>query len=142
MKRDKTAYLDTIDKYAQIIIDLPAMLDNSADAIYEIAQKIEISYSALSNKKHGRRDWKYEEVEKLINLLGTSKQKEVVKNYLLIVNDILPIIQENGIRFGFVFEKAGLTVGQYQVRKRSAAQSSIAAWNVSEVRRIIDVLKF
>ena len=91
----------------------------------------------MSNKKHGRRDWKYEEVENLISLLGTETQKEVVKNYMLIVNDILPIIQENGIRFGFVFEKAGLTVGQYQVRNRS-----IAAWEVSEVRRIIDVLKF
>ncbi len=137
MKRDKAAYLEMIDKYAQIIADLPDMLDNSADTIYEIAQKIEISYSALSNKKHGRRDWKYEEVENLISLLCTDNQKEVVKNYMLIVNDILPIIQENGIRFGFVFEKAGLTVGQYQVRNRS-----IAAWNVSEVRRIIDVLKF
>jgi hypothetical protein len=30
-------------------------------------------------------------------LLGNEMKKEVVKSYILIVNDILPIIQENGI---------------------------------------------
>ena len=116
---------------------MPQFLDNADDMIHEIASKIEISFSALSNKKHGRRDWKYEEVNKLIQLLGNEKQKEVVKNYILIVNDILPIIQESGIRFSFIFKKAGITVGNYQVRSRS-----ISAWDVSEVRRIIDALKF
>lgn len=137
MERDKQVYLETIDNYAQIIADLPQFLDNADDTIHEIANKIEISFSALSNKKHGRRDWKYEEVNKLMQLLGSEKQKEVVKNYILIVNDILPIINENGIRFSFIFEKAGMTVGNYQVRSRS-----ISAWDVSEVRRIIEALKF
>jgi hypothetical protein len=41
---------------------------------YEIAQKIEISYSALSNKKDGRRDWKYEEVQNLIAWHKCSKR--------------------------------------------------------------------
>jgi hypothetical protein len=99
--------------------------------------RLKFRFRHLSNKKHGRRDWKYEEVNKLIQLLGNEKQKEVVKNYILIVNDILPIIQESGIRFSFIFKKAGITVGNYQVRSRS-----ISAWDVSEVRRIIDALKF
>jgi hypothetical protein len=30
-------------------------------------------------------------------LLGSEKQKEVNKSYILIVNDILPIIEGNGI---------------------------------------------
>jgi hypothetical protein len=30
-------------------------------------------------------------------LLGNEKQKEVNKSYILIVNDILPIIEGNGI---------------------------------------------
>ena len=54
MERDKQAYLETIDNYAQIITDLPQFLDNADDTINEIASKIEISFSALSNKKHGR----------------------------------------------------------------------------------------
>jgi hypothetical protein len=44
-----------------------------------------------------------------MQLLGNEKQKEVVRNYILIVNDILPIIQENGILFSFIFEKDGIT---------------------------------
>ncbi len=56
MGRDKQAYLETIDNYAQIIADLPQFLDNADDTIHEIANKIEISFSALSNKKHGCRD--------------------------------------------------------------------------------------
>ncbi len=142
MERDKQAYLETIDNYAKIIADLPQFLDNADDTIHEIASKIDISFSALSNKKHGRRNWKYEEVNKLMQLLGNEKQKEVVKNYILVVNDILPIIQENGIKFSFIFEKAGMTVGNYQVRSKGAANGSISAWDVAEVRKIIDVLKF
>jgi hypothetical protein len=30
-------------------------------------------------------------------LLGNEKQKEIKKSYILIVNDILPIIEGNGI---------------------------------------------
>lgn len=42
MERDEQAYLETIDSYAQIIVDLPQFLDNSDDTIHEIASKIEI----------------------------------------------------------------------------------------------------
>lgn len=142
MERDKQVYLETIDSYTQILSELPMFLENADDTIYEIANKIGISFPALSNKKHGRRDWKYEEVNKLMQLLGNEKQIEVVKNYILVVNDILPIIQENGIKFSFIFEKAGMTVGNYQVRSKGASNGSISAWDVAEVRKIIDVLKF
>jgi transcriptional regulator with XRE-family HTH domain len=142
MERNKQVYLETIDNYIQIISELPMFLENADDTIYEIANKIGISFSTLSNKKHGRRNWKYEEVNKLMQLLGNEKQRTVVKNYILVVNDILPIIQENGIRFSFIFEKAGMTVGNYQVRSKGAANGSISAWDVAEVRKIIDVLKF
>ncbi|MFN3488015.1 MAG: hypothetical protein ACK4YV_02735 [Emticicia sp.] len=54
MERDKQACLETIDNYAQIIAELPQFLDNADDTIHEIVSKIDISFSALSNKKHGR----------------------------------------------------------------------------------------
>ena len=137
MERDKKKYLETIEAYAQIIKNLPSMLDNADDTFLEISNKMGISFSALSNKKYGRRDWKMEEIGKLILIIGNIKQREIVKNYVFIVNDIFPIIRENGIQFKFIFEKAGMNMGNYQVRSKN-----IATWRVSEVREIISILKF
>ena len=116
---------------------MPAMIQTNAETLYEIAEKVNTSNSALSNKIHGRRAWQYEDIKKLVGVIGTSEQQETVEKYGYIVQDILPIIKENGYKYGFVFEKAGLSHTQYQVRIRS-----LSVWEVDEVRRVITVLRF
>ena len=135
--RNKEEYLSVINKYEEIQKAMPAIIQNNSETLYEIAEKINISNSALSNKIHGRRAWQYEDIKKLVGVIGTIQEQEIVEKYNQIVQDILPIIKENGYKYGFVFEKAGLTHTQYQVRIRS-----LSVWEVDEVRRVITVLKF
>ena len=135
--RNKEEYLSVIDKYDTILKAMPAIIQHNSETLYEIAEKINISNSALSNKIHGRRAWQYEDIKKLVGVIGTQEQQKIVDKYGYIVQDILPIIKENGYKYGFVFEKAGLSHTQYQVRIRS-----LSVWEVDEVRRVITVLRF
>ena len=52
--RNKEEYLSVIDKYEEIQKAMPVIIQNNSETLYEIANKVNISNSALSNKIHGR----------------------------------------------------------------------------------------
>ena len=142
LARNKEEYLLIIDKYDEILKGMPALIQNSSETLYEIADKVSLSNSTVSNKIHGRRAWRHEDIKKVVNLIGTPQQQETVEKYWCIVQDIMPIIHDNGYKYGFIFEKAGLTHMQYQVRNRSLSVGRRSVWEVDEVRRVINVLRF
>ena len=134
-KREKL--LKIANSYDELIAKIPLLMDESGEKNAFFEEKLGLSKPAISNKKHGKRDWKPTEVQLLLESL--KKNTKPVEEYIDLLDNIDEFIKAKGKKKMFVFAQANISIMQTNIRKHNK-ENGYSAWETDEVRRVIEAL--
>ena len=133
----KSAALKAINAYEETLKKVPELLDSSDENAEFWAEKLNLSRTAISNKKHGRRDWKAHEVKKILEILNLDVK--IVDVYLNVLDNVDKMIALKGYQKLFIYNKVGLS----NVQKRSRTLSTkkdYSVWQIEEIKKLVTLL--
>ena len=134
----KTEALNAIKKYEDTLSKISTLLDGSGETLYFWSEKLGLSHTAISNKRHGRRDWKPKEIRIILEVL--KKEVKIVDEYTHVLDNIDNMIAERGFKKLFFYHKAGLSNMQVVTRSKGKKQGVYEVWNTEEIRKLVEAL--
>lgn len=131
----KSTALEAVNKYQEILKHISTWMDDSAETLLVWSENLGLSRTAISNKKHGRRDWKPSEIRDVLRVL--KKDTSIVDNYMQVIDNLDRMIAERGYKKQFFYNKCGVTNNQIAYRAR---RGSYETWEIEEIKALVDAL--
>lgn len=129
---------EAISKYQEVLDNIPKWIEESGETVTYWGNLLGINRSAISNKKHGRREWKPREIKTILEAL--KKETKWVDDYLLVLDSIDKMLVNRGLVKKIAYEKAGLTQGQQFTRTKNSKKGAYEIWDVNEIKKLVEVL--
>jgi hypothetical protein len=133
----KLEALKIINRYAEFVEKAAQYIDQSEEKLPYWSKVLGISTTAISNKKAARRDWKVEEIRKLVEAL--KMDVTLVDDYVYLMQHLDTMISIRGYKKQFIYGKAGISNMQVFTRNQNKKKAYMS-WKIDEILKIVEAL--